>query len=87
MSIKLVLRAISGYNRQLLKQTEKDLNKTENNQQGMALKKIAFKDEENLTEDDNITLTNLYEKMIQEYGWSEDKAFYRIASQNCRLEK
>ena len=52
----------------------------------MALKKIAFKDEENLTEDDNITLTNLYEKMIQEYGWSEDKAFYRIASQNCRLE-
>ena len=52
----------------------------------MVLKIIAFKDEENLTEDDNITLTNLYEKMTQEYGWSEDKPFYKMASQNCRFE-
>ena len=37
-------------------------------------------------DESNTTLNELYKKMKEEFGWSKDQPFYKIASQNCRFK-
>ena len=34
----------------------------------------------------NTTLNELYKKMEETFGWTKEKPFYKIASQNCRFK-
>ena len=39
-----------------------------------------------LNDANNATLNEIFKKMEEKFGWTTDKAFYKIASQNCRFE-
>ena len=37
-------------------------------------------------DESNKTLNELYKKMEEKFGWSKEKPFFKIASQNCRFK-
>ena len=39
-----------------------------------------------LDDESNNTMSELYKKMEEKFGWAKEKPFYKIASQNCRFE-
>ena len=54
----------------------------------ITIKKMTIKMTMTKEDDDknNTTLNELYKKLEEKFGWTKEKPFYKIASQNCRFK-